>query len=852
MNEQQRPLLLFPRPTSSDRDKRAPAWPQVRLPTATRQVERLAPKFGTLYSAFEARRIQLQASAPTDVPELVVVLETVGSVENFIGAVQRTPGLEWLLEADESDLVPDDDFFDQHDRGKSLEGRLYLLGSNQQALTEVISLWNRYKADPKIKLERGLGKWKEVFKHLRDVRFWGIQDRIGQDIREYWEDRLALGEDTIRFEVEAWCHSSPDKSLRTDQDLAHLVNELGGRVLSKALIQDIAYHGFLVEMPASGIRSLLSDTPPALVLSERVMLFRPRGQALPSPDGDDARSPAVSGSPRASSGLPVVALLDGLPVQNHPLLAGRLLVDDPDGWEPDYAAADRVHGTAMASLILYGELDGPQVPLTRPIYVRPIMRPDINDFNEPRRESTPDDVLLIDLVHRSVIRIFDADADGHAAAPTVKVINLSVGDLHKPFDTELSPWARLLDWLSAKYQVLFVVSAGNVPASLSLPIPRGTLSLMSAEERQRLTVPALAADSVNRRLLAPAESINSITVGSVHFDNSAFPQVAGRFDLFPSRGISPYSCIGHGFRRAIKPDILMPGGRALYCESYVGPAESTELQMLSTSAPPGHRVAAPPSKSGDNTKYTRGTSFSTALATRAAAQAHAAIDALREENPDRLPKRMDAVMLKAILVHGAEWGALETQIINARPDVTDWRQRQSLVTRFVGYGLADVDRAITCTEQRATLLGCGELRNGEALEFRVPLPPSLNAKVVKRRLTFTLTWMSPINARHSKYRAARLWVKPPDEQLSVSRVNCDWQRVRQGTVQHEIFEGDSAVAFSDGTDLVFKVNCAEDGGRLRTPVPFALAVTLEVGEGVEVPIYQEVQARVSTRISILG
>lgn len=209
-------------------------------------------------------------------------------------------------------------------------------------------------------------------------------------------------------------------------------------------------------------------------------------------------------------------------------------------------------------------------------------------------------------------------------------------------------------------------------------------------------------------------------------------------------------------------------------------------------------------------------------------------------------------MLKAILVHGAEWGALETQIINARPDVTDWRQRQSLVTRFVGYGLADVDRAITCTEQRATLLGCGELRNGEALEFRVPLPPSLNAKVVKRRLTFTLTWMSPINARHSKYRAARLWVKPPDEQLSVSRVNCDWQRVRQGTVQHEIFEGDSAVAFSDGTDLVFKVNCAEDGGRLRTPVPFALAVTLEVGEGVEVPIYQEVQARVSTRISILG
>ena len=103
MSEQQRPLLLFPRPIASERDKRQPAWPQVKLPSAARQVERLSPKFGTLQSAFESKRIQLQAAAPSDDPELVVVLETVGSVDKFIGAVQRTPGLEWLLEADESE-----------------------------------------------------------------------------------------------------------------------------------------------------------------------------------------------------------------------------------------------------------------------------------------------------------------------------------------------------------------------------------------------------------------------------------------------------------------------------------------------------------------------------------------------------------------------------------------------------------------------------------------------------------------------------------------------------------------------------------------------------------------------------
>ena len=71
-------------------------------------------------------------------------------------------------------------------------------------------------------------------------------------------------------------------------------------------------------------------------------------------------------------------------------------------------------------------------------------------------------------------------------------------------------------------------------------------------------------------------------------------------------------------------------------------------------------------------------------------------------------------------------------------------------------------------------------------------------------------------------------------------------------MQHEILERESAIAFTDGSNLVFKVNCAEEGGKLLTPVPFALAVTLEVGEGVDVPIYQEVQDRVRTRIEIVG
>jgi hypothetical protein len=55
---------------------------------------------------------------------------------------------------------------------------------------------------------------------------------------------------------------------------------------------------------------------------------------------------------------PVVALLGGVPLQNHELLANRLNVDDPHELERLAVVSQRHHGTAMASLILHGDLNG--------------------------------------------------------------------------------------------------------------------------------------------------------------------------------------------------------------------------------------------------------------------------------------------------------------------------------------------------------------------------------------------------------------------------------------------------------------------------------------------------------------
>lgn len=846
---EQLPLLLFPQPSTTGRDLRSPAIPRVHLPPYDRQRTRLGPKFTTLQAAFDSRSIQLQAAAPQDDPELVVVFETIGSITSFVGAVRRIRGLEWLLEADEHDIEPDEDFFDTQGADKPLAGSLFLLGTNRQALAEIVSLWGRYQDDPTVKFSHGFGAWKEVFKHLRDVRFWSVRDRLSQDIIEYWSEHLAAGEAAIRFEIEAWCYSSQEKNQRTDEELRRLVTALAGNVLRNALIPDIAYHGFLVELPADSIRSLLAESPAELAHSDRVMFFRPRGQAVAPVSGDDQRAPASIPPGQAVSGQPVVALLDGLPLQNHPLLSGRLTIDDPDGWEATYPAAERRHGTAMASLITLGELDGSFAPLRKPIYVRPIMRPDPTSFNSPRDEATPNDSLLIDLVHSSIRRIFEGEGNSPAVAPTIRVINLSVGELHRTFNKALSPWARLLDWLAYRYRVLFIVSAGNWPADLILGTPRESLSTLPAEERQRLAMTALFSDSVQHRLLAPAEAINAITVGAVHADASTPSTIPNRYDLFPLNGVAPYSCIGHGFRRSVKPDIVLSGGRALHMEDYTGPKEITRVRLVRSSVAPGHRVAAPPTLAGSEI-YTRGTSNATALASRGAATAFDVIEALRAGNPAALADKFDAVLLKALLAHGADWGDLEQQILRVRPDIADRNKQQSIVARFVGYGLANIERAVTCTEQRATLIGVGELKNNEALEFRAPLPPCLIAQTLKRRLTVTLAWLSPVNVRNSKYRAARLWMAPPTIEYGVSRANYQWQHVRRGTLQHEILEGQDALAFVDGQEVVFKVNCSEDAGSIVDPVPFALCVTLEVAEGIELPIYQQIRDRVSIQVAV--
>lgn len=110
----------------------------------------MQPSFSVLRTAFEQKALKIQQS-PTGInPEFALVFEIIGTVDNFYTAVKHTEGLEWIFDSETDPFEPDDDFYQvDKDSGErvddSLNGKLYCIMSNQQAMSQLLSLWQRHK-----------------------------------------------------------------------------------------------------------------------------------------------------------------------------------------------------------------------------------------------------------------------------------------------------------------------------------------------------------------------------------------------------------------------------------------------------------------------------------------------------------------------------------------------------------------------------------------------------------------------------------------------------------------------------------------------------------------------------------
>ena len=220
------PLLLFPSKELARKTTRIVIPTPPHIPPHARQCDRLSPKFDTLQRVLASKRVALRRTMAGIDPEMALVIETIGEVKDFIKAVKRIPGLEWLGEVEEK-ISSDDDFYFPDNRPKKLDGRLFLIMTNQAALGQFLSLWEQYKRDPTTSFEYGQAKFRKLFQHLKDIRPWGVEDRFHDTgVLEYWKDELQYETDRmVKFETELWYRGTAEKRSESKERIITLISE---------------------------------------------------------------------------------------------------------------------------------------------------------------------------------------------------------------------------------------------------------------------------------------------------------------------------------------------------------------------------------------------------------------------------------------------------------------------------------------------------------------------------------------------------------------------------------------------------------------------------------------------------
>ena len=868
------PLLLLPSPKLTDRKTKSKYFPEkIHYPIHIDQCKRLSPMYKVLQKEFEACRVKLQQTAEGVEPEKCLVIETIGSIEGFIRAVEKIDGWEWMAELEDKEIEQDQVFYfldnKNNNNKKKLPGKFYMVMTNQKGLEQLVSLWERYKENKRVTFETGLAKFKYLFKQTKDIRFWSVQDRLEENnVINSWKGEFKeRGVEKVFCEIELWFRNS----VKDQQELKESIMKCKGEIINECRISEIAYHSLLVKIPAENAEPLAEGRDTVLFKCEEIMFIRAAGQTTVI---RELRENQFEGyeveETDPLSGEPIVAILDGSPFSNHNWIKNRIIIDDPDNFDSDYSSeTSRSHGTAISGLVIHGERELNEIPFSVPIYLRPIMVPNKQGIDPKMKiEEMPRYVLSVDLIYRAVKRIFEGDESEAAVAPSIKIINYSVGDKDRPFIRRMSPLARLLDWLSAKYGVLFVISAGNHSSEIDTKMPMiGFNKLQSLDKKEAMAVDIIYKDIRKRKLLAPAESINGITVGALNCDSSKDNTRIrnGSIDLFSDDIPSPFSAFGRGYRGAVKPDLIYNGGRIVYSEPIGTEAIFTSKDRVSDS---GVIVASPGGKQGSSNEFIRdlGTSYAAALVSRIAAQCHDQLS--QDKTLIAVDDKCVAPLLKAMVVHSCSWGKISERLrrilktpyivrqIEKGQERKKGKQINNLISSWIGYGKPCCERVLGCLKSRVTLLGFSRLGNAKSHLFELPLPSSSESLESKYRLIVTLAWLSPIAAITPRYRSAKMWFdfdKSEGSDFVPKRENIGTLEARRGTLQHEVI----ALGTIDkiGKEIMINVNCQEDAPGLMDSVPYGLAVTLEIANTkqvniVDLNIYDEIRARILTPIAV--
>lgn len=399
---------------------------------------------------------------------------------------------------------------------------------------------------------------------------------------------------------------------------------------------------------------------------------------------------------------PVVCIVDSGVAAGNPFLTPVTREDLLRSFlkqAPDDPADENGHGSGVASLAAYYALNiSKGADNAGKVWVAGAR---ILDRNNRADED------FLPLMLEEVVKTFTSAG--------VRIFNLSVNITNRRWGAESKrtverhSWvARTLDRLSRQYDVVFVVSTGNIE----------TWQVAEFHDEGR-GYPAYLADE-ETRILDPGQAALALTVGALARTTRAVGNVGTARAIAEQNQPAPFTRCGPGINREIKPELVELSGNYL-----IDPGGGRVRANPGTSIPVATCQLSPA------LAYDAGTSLSAARA------AHKLALVSRDLQMAGVTAA-SAPLLKAFLVNSAQYPeGDELAAFNAALNGSDPHHWLNIM----GYGVPDHDRATACDRYSALFFYQGQIGAKGILYFSIPVPKALcQTRRGKKRLTVTVAY----------------------------------------------------------------------------------------------------------------
>ena len=425
-----------------------------------------------------------------------------------------------------------------------------------------------------------------------------------------------------------------------------------------------------ITISGAGLRDLVLNFPCIYEISEPLPVCMETSEICENGDQEELKLQ----QPNPED--PIICIIDSGIQEYHKYLFPAIKTQDSESLISNGLTADEVpeggHGTRVAGAVLYPH----NIPRTG-TYQLPCWIRNFRVLDKDNR--MPKEVNPTAYIPRVVKKYFLNDS-------STKIFNHSIGCNMPCEQVHMSPWAATIDQESYENDVLFIQAIGNVAPTI-----------ISSYWRLGYKYPSYF-DEEPFRIADPAQSVQALAVGSVSdTDFIANNKIA----LGKKMEISAFSRSGPGIWDTVKPDVVEYGGTYVY-------DPNDDILVLTT---PPEVCPELIRKSPEGPAFARddvGTSFSTPKVTNIAME----IQKILPESP--------ALLYRALVVQSARW-----------PDNIDGSDREKCIEyiKHIGYGIPNLERAVSNNEFRVTLITpelC-EIGVQEAHVFQIPIPESISS-----------------------------------------------------------------------------------------------------------------------------